>query len=83
MNLAFWGHNHALQRQSAVFNKEVVQLSTAVKENGNITNKYYNPQATVHMVVGTGGMNSIVYNYVYTVVYADIRMLYGDNATTV
>jgi hypothetical protein len=58
VNLAFWGHNHVVQRQSAVLNKTVVQRSTQIypEEYGEIaTNVHTDPQATVHMVIGTAG----------------------------
>ena len=56
VNLGFYGHNHVVQRQSAVLNKKVIQASTTgVDEEGNIIHLHENPQATVHMVVGTGG----------------------------
>jgi hypothetical protein len=51
VNLAFYGHNHVVQRQSAVLNKTVIQYAEMV--DGVAVHD--NPQATVHMVVGTGG----------------------------
>lgn len=51
VNIAFWGHNHCVQRQTAVYNKTVVQYAEMI--DGVAVHK--NPQATVHMVVGTGG----------------------------
>jgi len=56
VNLAVYGHNHSVQRQSAVLKKKVVQRSTAVNNSdGTVTYMQINPQATVHMVIGTGG----------------------------
>jgi hypothetical protein len=56
VNIGFYGHNHCVQRQSAVYNKTVVQKSTEkYNENGEPVYWHENPQATVHMVVGTGG----------------------------
>jgi hypothetical protein len=65
VNLAFWGHNHVVQRQSAVLNKTVVQRSTQVYETPYeiATNVHTDPQATVHMVIGTAGAGFTV-NYV-------------------
>ena len=63
VNFAFWGHNHALQRMTAVYNKEVIQASTPVSVDDTVINTYSNPQATVHLVVGTGGAAFSV-NYV-------------------
>jgi hypothetical protein len=60
VNLAFWGHNHCVQRQSAVLNKTVVQ--TAKMVDGVAVHN--NPQATVHMVIGTGGAD-FTFNNVY------------------
>lgn len=47
VDLAFWGHNHAVQRLCACANHSCVDRSS----NG----VYYEPAATVQMVVGTGG----------------------------
>lgn len=56
VNVGFYGHNHAVQRHSAVLNKTVIQQSTArVDSDGKVTHWHVDPQATVHMVVGTGG----------------------------
>jgi hypothetical protein len=56
VNLAFWGHNHVVERQSAVFNRTVIQKSSEVIDTeGNTIAWHEDPQATVHMVVGTGG----------------------------
>ena len=55
VNLCFWGHNHVVQRQSAVYQKKIVQASTARQIDGNTVHVYSSPQAPVHMVVGTGG----------------------------
>jgi len=60
VNLAFWGHNHQVQRQSAVLNETVIQSAEMI--NGVAVQN--NPQATVHLVVGTAGAN-IVYNNVF------------------
>jgi len=64
VNLAFYGHNHAVQRQAAVLNKTVVQASVPELDGqGVVTHMHRDPQATVHMVVGTGGAAFTV-NYV-------------------
>jgi hypothetical protein len=64
VNLAFYGHSHVYQRQSAVYKKEVVQASTPLTDlNGNVFHTFENPQATVHMVVGTGGAGLICVYY--------------------
>ncbi len=84
VNVAFWGHNHVLQRQAAVFRRKVVQhaeqlevgprgarvdsssdsdLSSGSRPESNFEGGlgegaafvHRNPQATVHVVVGTGG----------------------------
>jgi hypothetical protein len=58
VNLAYWGHNHVVQRQSAVLNRTVVQRSTQIYETPYeiATNVHTDPQATVHMVIGTAGV---------------------------
>jgi hypothetical protein len=58
VNLAFWGHNHVVQRHAAVLNKTVIQHSVLIESSvyGEVpTAMHDDPQATVHMVVGTGG----------------------------
>ena len=55
VNLGFYGHNHVVQRQSAVFNKKVIQKSKEVHTDKGIVHTFVNPQATVHMVIGTAG----------------------------
>lgn len=56
VNLGFYGHNHVVQRQSAVLNKKVVQASELrTDENGNDLHWQEDPQATVHLVIGTAG----------------------------
>lgn len=55
VNLGFYGHNHVVQRQSAVFNKKVIQRSVPVQTEDGIVNTFTNPGATVHMVIGTAG----------------------------
>lgn len=55
VNLGFYGHNHVVQRQSAVYNKKVIQRSVPVQTKDGIVNTFTNPGATVHMVIGTAG----------------------------
>jgi len=56
VNIGFYGHNHVVQRQSAVLKKEVIQASVPVVDaEGNTVHWHEDPQATVHLVVGTGG----------------------------
>ena len=56
VNIGFYGHNHVVQRQSAVYNSKVIQKSIKIlNDNGDIVNTFNNPQATVHMVIGTAG----------------------------
>ena len=48
ITLLYEGHNHSVQRQSAVLKKKVVQRSTAVNNSdGTVTHMQINPQATV------------------------------------
>lgn len=64
VNIGFYGHNHAVQRHSAVLNSEVIQASTSCEtESGELVHYHENPQATVHFVIGTGGADFTV-NYV-------------------
>lgn len=55
VNIGFYGHNHAVQRQAAVLNNTVVQLSEARSIDGELVHVHDDPQATVHMVIGTAG----------------------------
>jgi len=56
VDIAFWGHNHVVQRQSAVYQSKVVEKSVdALDADGNAVHKYNEPKATVHVVIGTGG----------------------------
>jgi len=56
VNLGFYGHNHVVQRQSAVLNNQVVQKAEERKDaEGKTYFHHEDPQATVHWVVGTGG----------------------------
>lgn len=56
VNIGFYGHNHVVQRQAAVYNKTVVQSAKPVLDsNGKTVYLHEDPQATVHMVIGTGG----------------------------
>jgi hypothetical protein len=51
VNVGFYGHMHCVQRQSAVLEGKVVQ---AAREEGGVA-YHNNPQATVQIVIGTGG----------------------------
>jgi hypothetical protein len=56
VNLAFAGHFHNVERQSAVYQGKVVQrASKGYDADGNVVWQHANPQATVWMVVGTAG----------------------------
>ena len=58
VNFAFWGHNHAYQRMSAVYKENVVQASVAGADLENTVNTarvYNDPQATVQLLIGNAG----------------------------
>lgn len=56
VNLGFYGHNHVMQRHSAVLNKVVIQASKpVVGSDGSTIHWHADPQATVHMVIGAAG----------------------------
>lgn len=56
VDLGFYGHNHVVQRQSAVYQSKVVQRSKAtIDSDGNTWYAFTDPNATVHMVIGTAG----------------------------
>jgi hypothetical protein len=47
VNFAFWGHNHAVQRQAAVYKKQVIQHpETVVDANGNTVAFHDDPQVS-------------------------------------
>lgn len=70
VNIGFYGHNHCVQRQSAVYNKTVVQKSTEkYNEYGEPVFWHEDPQATVQMVVGTGGAD-----YTFNAIWPDSTM---------
>jgi predicted phosphohydrolase len=48
VNLALYGHNHAVQRHSAAYDGRVVQASVAAVIDGEPARLQLNPQATVH-----------------------------------
>ena len=62
VNLGFYGHMHSVQRQSAVYQKKVVQRYENRTIDGDIWAYHEDPQATVQMVIGTGGAN-VMDNY--------------------
>eukprot|EP01031_Cornospumella_fuschlensis_P036154 gene36154-43850_t len=66
VNLAFAGHFHDLQRQSAVYQNKVVQASTTRYIDGNKVAYYDNPNATVWMLVGSAGNGPSYADYNYT-----------------
>jgi hypothetical protein len=56
VQLAFTGHHHSVQRQSAVYRNVVVQNSTVVADkDGNLVATHVNAGAPVWVVVGTAG----------------------------
>jgi hypothetical protein len=56
VNLAFAGHFHDMERQSAIFQNKVVQKSEyRLNANGERVAYHDNPNATVWMVVGSAG----------------------------
>jgi len=64
VNIGFYGHNHVVQRHSAVLNSTVIQKAQEMTDTDG--NKYYlhdDPQATIHFVVGTAGA-AFTKNYV-------------------
>ena len=55
VDLGFYGHNHVVQRHSAVVNKTIVQKAVLQEYDGEQWWWHQDPKAPVHMVVGTGG----------------------------
>lgn len=77
VNLAFYGHNHVMQRQSAVKDKRVIQKAEAKTDSEGNTYWYHeDPQATVQMVIGTGGAAFTKNAY-----YGDEAPVWSENVT--
>jgi hypothetical protein len=56
VDLGFYGHNHVVQRHSAVYQSKVMQRAVPTKDSaGNTWYVHTDPNATVHMVIGTAG----------------------------
>jgi hypothetical protein len=72
VQLAFAGHVHNVERQSAVYQNEVVQKATMVMNaNSDLVATHVDAEATVWMVFGTAGMLSSAFQYAmrYVVLY--------------
>lgn len=66
VNLAFAGHFHDFQRQSAVYNGRVVQaVSIVYDDEGHEIAWHERPKATVWMVVGAAGRGPSYANKMY------------------
>ena len=59
VDLAFWAHYHSYQRHSAVYQKKLIQRSELSSDGVHI---YRDPQATVHVIVGTGGADFSIHD---------------------
>jgi hypothetical protein len=56
VNLAFSGHFHDLERQSAIYQNKTVQASKrVVTTDGEVVHYYDSPNATVWMLIGSAG----------------------------
>jgi hypothetical protein len=67
VNLAFAGHFHDVERQTAVYKNEVVQAAVAQEDaEGNTWWVHRDPQATVWMVVGSAGNGPLFASINYT-----------------
>jgi len=67
VNLAFAGHFHNVQRQSAVYQNTLVQTAVETTDDeGNELFVHHNPNATVHMVVGSAGNGPVDSSHNYT-----------------
>jgi hypothetical protein len=67
VNLAFSGHFHNLQRQSAIYqNKTVLASVPVVDSQGETVHYYQNPKATVWMIIGSAGRGPTLSTINYT-----------------
>lgn len=83
VNLAFAGHFHNVQRQGAVYQGRLVQHSVeTVDAQGNVVHVQNNPQATVHMVIGSAGNGPSFSNKQYNWSEASWDNLYGYAVVT-
>lgn len=83
VNLAFAGHFHNVQRQSAVYQNKLVQRSVATRdEHGNVIHLQRNPQATVYMVIGSAGNGPTYSNKQYEWSEASWDNMYGYAVVT-
>lgn len=55
VDLAFYGHNHAVQRYCASLGGKCMQRSQRVQWANGVRNVYDHPPTTVHMLVGSAG----------------------------
>lgn len=66
VDIGFYGHNHVVQRQSAMLNYQTTQYAEKqINSDNTITYIHYKPPSTVHFIVGTGGASftKTVYEY--------------------
>lgn len=83
VNFAFAGHFHNVQRQSAVYQGKVVQRSVPTLDaQGNVVHLQRNPQATVHMVIGSAGNGPSFSNHRYNWAEASWDQLFGYAVVT-
>lgn len=83
VNLAFAGHFHNVQRQGAVYQNKLVQNSVnTTDEHGNVIHVQHNPQATVHMVIGSAGNGPTYSNMQYEWSEASWDNMYGYAVVT-
>ncbi len=59
VDVAFWAHYHSYQRHSAVYQMKVIQRSELSSDG---VYNYRDPQATVHVIVGTGGADFSIHD---------------------
>jgi len=66
VNLAFSGHFHNLERQSAIYQNKTVLASVPITVNNEIVHYYKNPKATVWMLTGSAGRGPSISKNNYT-----------------
>lgn len=85
VNVAWAGHFHNLERQTAVYHDKVVQRATrGTDDDGNPCYYHNNPNATVWMVIGSAGNGPSVSNanYSWSEKYWDYMFGYAIIAAT-
>ncbi len=76
VDLAFYGHNHAVQRYCASLAGKCLQRSESVQWANGVRNVYDHPPTTVHMLVGSAGAGFTVNEVIPPAEYVEWQEYY-------